>query len=234
MPVTATRMTKSASSAWLMKCLLPLIRQPPAVVCGSPWCACPHVGARAGLGHRQAVDLLAAHAGVEVLLALGLGAGEQDVGGPRHPAVVQRVVGPAELLLEEHPGHRVEAGPADLLGHVGGVETGGQGLRADLLDELGPEHARALDLLLVGVELAFDERARHLDDAALLVGQPEVHAPLPFSAILRVLPRPRPVRSGPRPPCNQRPTGPSRRRRTVAHGCRAVARRPRHHQGASW
>ena len=28
MPVTATRITKSASSAWLMKCLVPLIRQP--------------------------------------------------------------------------------------------------------------------------------------------------------------------------------------------------------------
>ena len=158
-----------------MKCLVPRIRQP-SPSAGGLGAHRPHVGPGARLGHRQAVDLLAAHARVEVALALGLGAGQQDVGRSGDAGVVQRVVGLAELLLVEHPRHRVEAGPADLLGHVGGVETGGQRLGADLGGELGPQHARALDLLLVGVELALDERARHLDDAALLVGQAEVHA----------------------------------------------------------
>ena len=110
-----------------MKCLVPLIRQPSPLP-GRLGAHGPHVGAGARLGHRQAVDLLAAHAGVEVLLALRLGPGEQDVRGSRDAGVVQRVVGLAELLLVEHPRHRVEAGPADLLGHVGGVEPGGQRL----------------------------------------------------------------------------------------------------------
>ena len=124
--------------------------------------ACPHVGSGAGLGHRQAVDLLASDARVEVAPPLLFGAGQQDVGRSRHPGVLQYVACSAELLFVEHPRHRVEAGPADLLGHVRGNEPGGQCLGADLSSELGPQHPGALD-----------EGACPVHDAALLVGQAE-------------------------------------------------------------
>jgi hypothetical protein len=134
-----------------------------------------HVRAGTRLGHRQAVGALAAHAGEQVALALLPGPGEQDVGGTDDARVVQGEARLAELLLEEHQADGVEPGPADLLGHVGGVQPAGEGLGADLLDQLGADDAGALDLLLVGVELTLDERLGHLDDAALLVGHREVH-----------------------------------------------------------
>ena len=120
--VWANRITKSDSWAWLMKCLVP--RDPPALAVAASRTACVRMPRRSepapGSVMRQAVATLTAHARVEVALLLGLGAGEQDVGRPADGGV-QRVAGPAELLLVEHPGHRVEAGSADLLGHVGGV-----------------------------------------------------------------------------------------------------------------
>ena len=134
-----------------------------------------HVRACARFGHGQAVGALAAHAGQEVALALGRRPGQQDVRGPDDAGVVQGVARPAELLLEQHQRHRVEPGPADLLGHVGGVQPGRERLGPDLGDQLGAYRAGPLDLLLVREELALDERAGHLDDAALLVGQGEVH-----------------------------------------------------------
>ena len=47
---------------------------------------------------------------------------------------VQRVVGAAELLLVEQPGHRIEAGAADIGRHVGGIEPGVDRLGLELLD----------------------------------------------------------------------------------------------------
>ena len=134
----------------------------------------PQVGPGVRLGQCQAVAPLAAHGRVEVLLPLLLGAGEQDVRGPAD-AGVQGVAGPPELLLHEHVRHGVEAGAADLLGHRGGVEPGRDRTLLDPLGELWPHLAGALDLLLVRQQLAFDERARHVDEATLLLGEGEVH-----------------------------------------------------------
>ena len=64
-PVRASRITKSASSAWLMKCLVPLIVQPSPSAYGAGTDGA-HVRACAGFGHGQAVDALAADAGEEV------------------------------------------------------------------------------------------------------------------------------------------------------------------------
>ena len=134
-------MAKSAMSAWLMKCLVPLSTQSPPSCDGGRLHAA-QVGAGAGLGHGQAVRLLAADAGKQVLLALLRRAGEQDVRGPRHAGPVQRVVGAAELLLVEQPGHRIEPGAADLGRHVGGIEPGGDRLGLELVDQLAAQHRR--------------------------------------------------------------------------------------------
>ena len=134
-------MAKSAMSAWLMKCLVPLSTQ------SSPSCDggrlhAAQIGAGARLGHGEAIRFLAANAGKQIFFALLRRAGEQDVRGPRHAGPVQRVVGAAELLLVEQPGHRIEPGAADIGRHVGGIEPGFDRLGLDLLDQFAAQHAR--------------------------------------------------------------------------------------------
>ena len=138
------------------------------------------VGARAGLGHGEAVRLLAADAGEQILLALLGRARQQDVRRPRHAGPVQRIVRPAELLLVEQPSHRIEPGAADIGRHVGGIEPCLDRLGLQLGDQLGPEHAGALDLLLMRIKLVLDKGARRLDDQLLLFGQAEIHGAQPF------------------------------------------------------
>ncbi len=114
---------------------------------------------RAGLrlGHRQALDALAAHRRQQVTLALLAAAGQQDVGGARHAEVLQRVAGVAEFLLVQHPAHRIETGAADLARHVGRVQPGGDGLVLELLQQIGAHCARVLDLALVRHQLLAHE-----------------------------------------------------------------------------
>ena len=64
------------------------------------------------------------HRRQEVALALVARAGQQDLRRPGDGQHLQRVAGVPELALHQHPGQRVEAAAADLLGHVGGVEPG--------------------------------------------------------------------------------------------------------------
>ena len=117
--------------AWLMKCLVPLIRQPSPSRTARVRIAA-QVGAGVRLGHRQAVVPLAADAGVEVALSFCASVPASRMFEGRPIGRVQRVVGPAELLLEQHPGDRVEPGAADLLGHVRGVQPGRDRLLLDL------------------------------------------------------------------------------------------------------
>ena len=138
------------------------------------------VRTRAGFGHGEAVGLLAANAGKQIFVALLGRTGEQDVRRTRHAGPVQRVVGLAELLLVEQPGHRIEPGAADIGRHVGRIEPGLDRLGFQLVDEFGPEHAGALDLLLMRVKLVLDKRARRLDDQLLLFRQAEIHGCQPF------------------------------------------------------
>jgi hypothetical protein len=133
------------------------------------------VRARARLGHRHAVDLLAAHARISVAFALLLVAGHQDVRWPCHAVPVQRVVGAAKLLFVEHPGQRIEPCTAHFFGHVGGIKPGLDGLCLQLFIQLAAQLAGALDFRLVGVQLVLDERARRVDDHLLFFGEVEVH-----------------------------------------------------------
>ena len=132
-------MAKSAMSAWLMKCLVPLSTQSPPSSHGGRLHAA-QVGAGAGLGHGEAIRFLAADAGKQIFLALLRRAGEQDVRGPRHAGPVQRIVGAAELLLVEQPGHRIEPGAADIGRHVGGIKPG-----RDRLGLAAPRSGRGAD-----------------------------------------------------------------------------------------
>ena len=138
------------------------------------------IGAGARLGHGEAVRFLAANAGEQIFFALLRRAGEQDVRGPRHAGPVQRVVGAAELLLVEQPGHRIEPGAADIGRHVGGIEPGFDRLGLELLDQVAAQHAGALDLLLMRIELVLDEGARRLDDQPLFFRKAEIHGAQPF------------------------------------------------------
>ena len=88
----------------------------------------------------------------------------------------------AQLAFDECQRHRVEAGAADVLGHVGGVETLLEGARADLRGELGRHLARAVDLLLIGVELLLDEGAQRVDEEVLLGAQAKSMACSPMAS----------------------------------------------------
>jgi hypothetical protein len=88
---------------------------------------------------------------------------------------VQRVVRPAEFLLVEQPGRRIETGAADLLRHVGGIEPRRHRLLLQLADQVHRQPARPLHLALVRIELVLDEGAGGLDDERLFFGQAEMH-----------------------------------------------------------
>ena len=123
----------------------------------------------AGLRHRQAFGALAADRGQEVSLALFTAAREKDVRGTADAGPVQGVVGPAELLLVEHPGDRIQARAAHVRGHVGGIKTRVDGLGLELAIEVLAQLAGLLHFLLVGIELVDHEIARGFHDHLLFV-----------------------------------------------------------------
>ena len=155
--------------------MLGAVEHPVIAILDSRGLHAAQVRARAGFGHRHAVDLLAAHARQSVTLALILIAGHQDVGRARHAVPVQRVVGPAKLLLVENPGQRIQPCAANLFRHVGGIEARLDGLGLQFLIEVAAQLAGALHFGLVGVELVFDEGTRRVDDHLLFFGEVEVH-----------------------------------------------------------
>ena len=135
-------MAKSAMSAWLMKCLVPFSTQSSPSWHGGRLHAA-QVGAGAGLGHGEAVRLLAADAGRRGISRAARACRRSRMFEGRADAgPVQRVVGAAELLLVEQPGQRIEAGAADILRHVGGVEAGGDRLGLELFDQLAAQVRR--------------------------------------------------------------------------------------------
>src|SRR2546430_8911123 len=133
------------------------------------------VRARLRLAHRQALGALAAHRRQQVALALCSLTGEQDVRGPRDAGVVQHVTRIAELLLVQHPAHRIEPGATDLGGHVGGVQAGGDRPRLEFLPQLLAQPAALFDLALVRHQLAAHEFTRGCDDQLLFFGERKVH-----------------------------------------------------------
>ena len=99
---------------------------PVGAVADRPGAHAAQVRTRLRLGHREALGALAGHHRPQVARPLVTLTGQQDPGRPGDDEHLQRVAGVAELALHEHPGHRVEAAAADLLGHVGGVEPRAQ------------------------------------------------------------------------------------------------------------
>ncbi len=132
-----------------------------------------HVGAGAGLGHRQRVELLAAHRRQQVLLALRLVAGLQDAGraAEEHRERVRRA---AELALEQREVDVAETAAAELLGDVGGEVAGLDALVANRVAELERHLAGFLDFGLVRVDFLLDELAHGVDDHLLLEAQSEM------------------------------------------------------------
>ena len=117
---------------------------------------------------------LAADRRQQVALPLLALAGLEDVAGPRHQHL-QRVGGPPELALHEGGGDVVQAAAAQLFGHVGGIQTGLDGLGLNVLRQLGWDRVELLDPVFVRIELGFDEVAHGIDDHLLLGGRLEIH-----------------------------------------------------------
>ena len=134
----------------------------------------PHVGARVRLGHREGIDLLAAHARVQVAGALLGVACAQDVRGPA-PEDGEGHRGAAELALEQGEGQVVETPAPELGRDVGGVEAEGPDLVLDRAAELARHLAGALDLRLERMELVLDEAPYGVHHETLFVVESEVH-----------------------------------------------------------
>lgn len=132
------------------------------------------VGAGARLGEGEAIGLFALHAGQQVVAELFSGAGHEDLRGPRD----EYVEGPGDLrqlAFDQRLGQVVEAAAAHFLGHVEGIETGGEGLAANLCGQLRRHRVGAVDIVLVGQQFLLDEAAHRLDQHVLFLGQPEIH-----------------------------------------------------------
>ncbi|MNZ76300.1 hypothetical protein D3C78_948010 [compost metagenome] len=80
-----------------------------------------------------------------------------------------------QLTLDQRLGQVVEATAADFLGHVEGVETGGDGLAANLRGQLRRYRIGAVHFFLVGQQFLLDEGLDRLDEHFLFLGQLEVH-----------------------------------------------------------
>ena len=93
------------------------------------------VRAGARFGHRDAVVPLTADGGEQVALPLVGVATLQDVARPLDQHL-QGVAGPAQLAFGQDQGHRVQPAAAQLGGHVGRVQPGGDRLGADLAGQL--------------------------------------------------------------------------------------------------
>lgn len=80
-----------------------------------------------------------------------------------------------QLAFDQRLGQVVEAAAAHFLGHVEGIETGGEGLAANLRGQLRRHRVGAVDIVLVGQQFLLDEAAHRLDQHVLFLGQPEIH-----------------------------------------------------------
>ncbi|MNP20319.1 hypothetical protein D3C76_1128860 [compost metagenome] len=132
------------------------------------------IGAGARLGESEAVDLLALHAGQQVVVDLLVLAGHEDFRWPRD----EHVQGPGhlgQLALDQRLGQVVQATAADFLGHVEGIEPGGDGLAADLRSQLGRHGIGAVHRLLMGQQLLGDKAAYRFHQHFLFLGQLEIH-----------------------------------------------------------
>ena len=132
------------------------------------------IGARTRLGEGQAFDALAADGRQQIALDLLARAGAQDIGRPRH-GVLKGEGGAAQLALHQGHAHCVQPAAAQLLRHVGGIESGGFRPLADLGDQVRGHLVGALHFGLMGHQLLLDEGADRVDQHALLVAGREIH-----------------------------------------------------------
>ena len=133
------------------------------------------IGTGLRLGHGQALDTLAPHGRQQVALALLTPARQQDVGRPPDTAVLQGVACVAQLFLVQHPADAIQSAAADLGGHVGRVQAGGECLGLELLAQLLAQYPAFLHLALVRHQLLAHECARRRDDQLLFLAQRKIH-----------------------------------------------------------
>ena len=133
----------------------------------------------AGLGDREAADLVAVDGRDEVALLLLVVGGVEDVVGVA--AEAERHERPAELRLHQRRHDRAERHPAVLLRRLHPEEPGLLGLAAQRPQLLAGQPSLAASLALEDGrfqrhDLAGDERAHPVTDLAFFVGQAQVHA----------------------------------------------------------
>jgi hypothetical protein len=121
---------------------------------------------------------LAARAGQQIAFALIAFAGEQDFRRPSDE-MLQGEAGLGEFPLHQGEAGVAKAAAAHLFRQVGGEEAHLHGLRLDVLAKLLGHAVVALDLLLMGTELALHEGAEGVHQHALLVADLKIHRTRP-------------------------------------------------------
>ena len=121
-------------SAWLMKCLVPLMTQPPPSRRALVVIDRTSEPAPGSVMARQSMPLTADRR-QQIRLHLAAPAGLQDVARPGNQRL-QRVRRPPQLALGQRQRQRVEAAAAELGREVRGVQAGRDGLAADLARQL--------------------------------------------------------------------------------------------------
>ena len=178
-PVATKTMTKSAMSAWEMKCLVPLRIQIVAVGAGGALHAA-HVGPRPRLGHGQCIEAFAARRRQQVALPLLGVAGHEDAGGPA-PEHGERHGRPPQFALQQGQAQMVQAAAAHLFGEVRGEEAELDHLALDGVAQFWGHFAAALDGLLVRIDLPLHEGPHGVHHQLLLGCQCEVQTTAPFT-----------------------------------------------------
>ncbi len=132
------------------------------------------IRARARLCHRQAVCLFSPDTRQQIVVPLLTHTGLENVTGPTHE-ILKCEIGPAKFAFHQGKRHTVQATAAELLRHVGGVETLRNCPLTNLLGKLGAHLICRFHLILVGIKLLFGKSPSAVDQHLLLLTQRKIH-----------------------------------------------------------
>ena len=89
--------------------------------------------------------------------------------------ILQGKAGAPKFALDQGHGDRIEPAATQVLGHVGGIKTGGPGLGPNFAIEFGGDFAAVLNRRFIRLKLAGHESADGIDQHDLLVTEGEIH-----------------------------------------------------------
>jgi len=163
-PVAMKTMTKSAMIG-LGDEMFRAVHDPVAAVAPGHAFHAAHVRPGAGFGHGKRVHPFAAHRRHQVTVDLVALAGHEDVLRPAEEMGERHRPAP-EFAFDQREFKMIEPCRTHAFGKIAGIEAKLDGLAPDVLGKPGGHFAAALDQILVGIDLLFDEAAHRRGDHA--------------------------------------------------------------------